>query len=239
MPKYLLAEIDLPEAKPKSSKKEIPVVPVAGDTVRRYNQAYDAFKEADATMKELRAELITQGLTYIFEHNIAHADSPDAQIQSVRLANMECEPRDNPLHPLAPQAEEPEVLTVTWTKKALKMAKDVVTNWFTTARNKAGNLVNLNRYTEYEVEATFNTAIFYDAKGRFSVNRYNQVVDALKEVAEQLGAEHPLSCSKVLKPTEAAPSLRFQDFNLRQNLALTTVMPTQVTIEPVRMKGVK
>ena len=229
MPKYLLAEIDLPEAKPKSSKKEIPVLPVDGDTVRRYNAAYDAFKDADSTMKELRAELITKGLTHIFEHNIAHADSPDAQIQSVRLANI----------PVDGQVEEPEVLTVTWTKKALKMAKDVVTNWFTTARNKAGSLVNLNRYTEYEIEAEFSTAIFYDAKGKFSVNRYNQVVDALKDVAEQLGAECPLSCGKVLKPTEAAPNLRFQDFNLRQNLALTTVMPTQVTIEPVRMKGAK
>ena len=228
MPKYLLAEIDLPEAKPKSSKKEIPVLPVDGDTVRRYNAAYDAFKDADATMKELRAELITRGLTHIFEHNIAHADSPDAQIQSVRLANI-----------CADDQEEPEVLTVTWTKKALKMAKDVVTNWFTTARNKAGSLVNLNKYTEYEIEAEFNTAIFYDARGKFSANRYNQVVDALKDVAEQLGAQPPLSCSKVLKPTEAAPSLRFQDFNLRQNLALTTVMPTQVTIEPVRMKGAK
>jgi hypothetical protein len=236
MPRYLLAEIDLPEAKAKSSKKEIPVVPINGDTVRRYNAAYDAFKDADATMKELRAELITKGLTYIFEHNIAHADSPDAQIQSVRLANVDSVRLTDPENQDMSAAE---VLTVTWTKKALKMAKDVVTNWFTTARNKAGSLVNLNKYTEYEIEATFNTAIFYDDKGRFSANRYNQVVDALKDVAEQLGAEHPLSCSKVLKPTEAAPSLRFQDFNLRQNLALTAVMPTQVTIEPVRMKGAK
>lgn len=222
-----LIDIDIPETT-TSTKSSIPIIPVDGDAVRRFNEASDNAKAAVAVMTELRAELVSKGLEYIFNNNVTHAASPDAQIQSVRLQNVDVEDPDNT-----------ETLTVTWSKKALKTVKDKVTAWFATARTKAGKAANINDYAEWEVAAKFDTSIFDDPKtGKFDTLRYQKVLKALDAVTKELKAEkNPLSCGKALKPTEAFFAKRWTDFDLDQNLALVEVLPTQVNLEPVRTNG--
>lgn len=223
-----LVDIDLPETS-SSKKSEISIIPAKGDAVRRYNEAYDKLKDAEAVMKELRGELMDQGLEHIFQHNSDHADAPDQHIQSVRLQCVDPKDPDNT-----------ETLTVTWTKKSLKTVAERVKSWFGPAKTKAGKGADITQYAEWVVSASFDTDIFLDPKtGKFDTERYAAVQEALSDVAKRLKAEHPLSCTKSLKPTDKFHTKRFVDFTVDQNLALAEVLPTQITLEPVRTNGDK
>lgn len=223
-----LVDIDLPEADTASKKSVIPVLPVEGDAVTRFNQASDQVKLAQAVMVELRAELLQTGLEYLFNQNVIKASTSDKPIQSVRLMTVDPAMPDNS-----------ETLTVTWTKKAVKCVPDVVKGWFAKARTVLGKAADINQYTEWVVTAKFDTAIFNDPKtGKFDRKRYDKIQAALTEVAAELGADNPVTCGKMLVPTDAFnEGKRWSDFTAEQNLALTEVLPTVVTLEPVRLNG--
>lgn len=218
-----LVDIDLPEVE-TTKKSSIPVLPVEGDAVRRFNEASDQVKAGTAVMAELRGELVQQGLEYLFAQNVINPDKP---IQSVRLMTVDPEDPDNN-----------ETLTVTWTKKATKCVVDVVKGWFAKNKTVQGKQANINDYAEWQVKAKFDESIFCDEKGKFNMERFQKVQAALTEVAEELGASNPLSCGKVLVPVASFnESRRWKDFTAEQNLALTEVLPTQVNLEPVRTNG--
>jgi hypothetical protein len=220
-----LVDIDIPEAEPASKKNVIPVIPVEGDTVTRYNEASDQMKASKAVMDELRAELVQKGLEYLFAQNVINPAKP---MQSVRLMTVDADLPDNN-----------ETLTVTWTKKAVKCVPAAVKDWFAKVKTVLGKVADINLYTEWVVTAKFDTSIFNNPKtGKFDRARYDKVQIALIDVAAELGADNPVTCGKVLVPTDAFnEGKRWSDFTAEQNMELTDVLPTVVTLEPVRQNG--
>lgn len=217
----------LEQAKKKTSK-EVPVTLVKGDVVRRYNEACDQIDRAEAVCKELAPELHEIGLEYVFAHNCENGENPKRFINSVNIQDG------------ADDAEPGQTVMFTWTRKAKAMDAAAVEALFndpelkTTARKPA----NVNDYVAWVPKADFDAKVFMVAeKGRmkFSQERYDAFRKAIQAVADEFSVTNPLSTSKVFGPVEDFQDRRFKDFTAEQNQHIAEVMPTTVSLSPVRL----
>jgi hypothetical protein len=212
----------------KKSAKQVPVKVVAGELigkVAKYNAAADRAKAAQAEMTEIAPVLQAEGLEYVFEHNCACRDNTKLQIKSVNLTE-----------PVAGDAE-PEKLQFTWTSRAGKCNRDVVKAHFDGLTTLAGTPADMNKYADYVVVAEFDKEVFVDAKGKFMQVRFDRFKKAMDAVSAELGIENPLTFYKEFKATAEVSDLRFQEFDLEQNLALQLVLPTATALKPIRSNG--
>lgn len=229
-----LEEPPLPDAAPKKSSKVITEIPVTGadaDALRQFNAACDLKKHAESVIEKVRPRLAEIGLAYVFDFNRNHATTDVIeQIASVNLVApaLAGDGKADPTGRL-------EKTQFTWSRKNLKNAVDKVKAVFDRVLTVAGKKPNINNYVVYETVATFDGAIFKD-NGKFSQKRYDAVMEAMNDVAFKLGVENPLSCAKVLVPKEDFHERRWQVFSAEVNLELHKVLPTQVSLEPVRPK---
>ena len=219
MPK--LANINLPDATSKKAKSTIKTIAVEGDIVTRFNEARDQIDKATEVIEELKPDLRDAGLEAVFSHNHEHAGDSKALISSVNLTDL----------------KSGEIVQFSWTRKNLKNNAKQVNEEFKHLRTVAGKKADINDYAGYTVLAEFDTKVFNDENGKFSQDRYDAYIKALCEVSEKFRVMCPLSCSKVLKPKADFHDRRWQDFDVETNLAIQTVMPTQVNLEPIRIES--
>ena len=211
-----LTSIDLPDADTKKSSNNIPSVPVEGDTVTRYNEACDQIDKAEAVINELKPVLHEVGLQAVFEHNVAHASEPKEILSSVNLTDS-----------------EGEVCQLSWTRKDLKNDKAQVQAEFNRLRTVEGKKADVNEFAGFEPVAKFDAKVFV-VDGKFDEKRYKAFMDAIAKVAKGFNVDNPLSCTKVLKPKPDFHDRRWQVFDVEANLAIQTVLPTQVNLKPIR-----
>jgi len=218
----------LKEAKPKKSGKVIPLVPIVGDKVARYNEAYRTAKNAEQVMTTISAELVEAGVTAVFTNNCKFANDPKAQLSSVKLYDVE-----DDKEPAPEDADSVPALMVTWTTKAKKMDSAQVNATLTAMVDVDGKKVNANDFVVMGVVASFDTKVFLGADGKFDQARYDAFMDAIDKVAKKLKVPCPLECSKAMMVTSNCHTQRFQKLTLEDNLAMQRVIPTTVSLEPV------
>lgn len=212
-----LADIDLPVADAKKAKSNIKSVPVEGDIVTRFNEARDQIDKATELINELKPDLHEAGLQAVFEHNVEHADDPKQIISSVNLLDE----------------SNGEIVQFSWSRKNLKNDPKQVVAEFKGVRRVDGKKADINEYAAYAVVAKFDDKVFI-VDGKFSQTRYDAFMAALDTVSAKLKVENPLSCGKVLLPKADFHERRWSEFDVETNLAIHSVLPTQVSLEPIR-----
>jgi hypothetical protein len=212
-----LATIDLPAADAQKSPVNIPVIPVKGDVVTRYTEAADTSKNANEVMARLKPALLDAGVEAVFAHNIAHGAEPKEQISTVKLLDE----------------KTGEALLCSWSVKNMKNDPKQVEAEFKTLRQTDGRKANINDYVAEVPVASFDSSVFI-VNGEFSMARYADFMRSLEAVAAAHGVANPLSCAKILQPRADFHVRRWTAFDADANLALQAVLPTQVTLKPVR-----
>ena len=189
-----LTSIDLPDATDKKGRKEIPTVNVLstqGDIVKRYNEAADIAKQADAAMKELIPTLRQAGLEAVFEHNCSAASAKE-RISSVNLVDVKCDENGEPLRRQEPNGE---ITLLSWTKKDMKNDPKQVNVEFNRLRTVDNRIPNINNYAAFEVVAEFDASVFL-VDGKFSKKRYDEFVEALDIVSKRHGVSNQCAVRK-------------------------------------------
>lgn len=212
-----LADIDLPEADAKKAKTTIKTVPVPGDIVTRFNEARDQIDKATEVINELKPDLHDAGLQAVFTHNVEHADDPKQIISSVNLLD----------------SASGEIVQFSWSRKNLKNDPKQVSTEFKGIRRTDGKKADINDYAAYAPVTKFDEKVFI-VDGKFSQQRYDAFMAALNTVAAKFKVENPLSCGKVLLPKPDFHEKRWAEFDVETNRVLHTVLPTQVSLEPIR-----
>ena len=224
-----LIDVDIPDVADKKAKTTIPTVYVHGDAVARYNEARELVDKGTVTMNELKPTLLEAGIAAVFEHNCAHAGDTEALISSVKLMDKLPDDADA----IAPTLALKEAVMCTWTKKNGSSDASAVEAEFKHILTTAGKKPNVNNYYGFELVGTFDTSVF-KMGGKFSQERYDAFVAALQEVSDTFGVDNPLSCAKQWTPKPDFHERRWQQFDVKTNLALQAVLPTQVNLKPIR-----
>jgi hypothetical protein len=222
-----IKELGIPvsEKKTTRARKEIPTLQVKGDIVRRFNEARDQIKNAEAVISELGPALKEAGLEYAFRHNVDHNTDEKAQISSVKLEEFDTK-KD--------ALESAERVMFTWSKRNLKLDASQVQAFFDQIKTVAGKKADVNNYAAWVVKVDFDISVFNNAAGKFDPKRYTKFYTALEAVAKELGVNCPLDTSKVFQPLKDFHSRRFKDFTTEQNLRIAEVMPTSTELESLR-----
>jgi len=195
------------------------IVEMESDVVTRFVEVQKCLKQAEAAAQSLRPELEKTGVKAVFEHN---SENPTTPIQSVNLVS---------------KGDDTSKVMFSWTKKTLgiKDAK-MVQELFSRIRTKDGKRVNINDHVFFDVDASFDTGVFF-VDGKFSEKRYNVFMQAIGEVAEKLEVPNPLSCGKVLRVRPDFHEERWEKFDAAVNLEIQAVLPTSsrlAVVEPTK-----
>jgi hypothetical protein len=213
----------LAEKTGKSSHKEVSSIAVSKEMagfVAAYNAAADRLQEAQAAMDRLAPDLRLEGLTYIFQHNYACRQDTKKQIKSVNLT----EPADG-----LPEGKLPEAVQFSWTTRALKCDPKVVEAWFATL----GKPLDVRNYGEWVPAATFDKNVFVQ-NGRFNQTLFGEFLVGVQRAADRLGIVNPLTLTQEFRHTKDMNDRRFQELKPSQNLHLQEIMPTAVSLQPIR-----
>lgn len=205
--------IDLPDAETAAAATTVMSHPIEGNKVTRFNEARDAIKLATETINELRPDLLKVGMQVVFEYNCDNA----TPVSSVNLT----------------EDKTGEIVQFSWSKKNNKNNHKQVATQFEAIRNVDGKKVNVNDYTHWVPVADFDVSVFM-VKDEFDKERYAAYMEALEEVSTRFGVKNPLTCVKVLEPRADFHTRRWQDFDLKTNLAIQVVLPTTLTLEAIR-----
>lgn len=218
---------NIKEKRSKRPRKQIPVIYLSGDTVKRFNEANDQIDKAKAVIEALSPTLLAAGMKGVFKHNIAENGDATKQISSVRLRDEREKPEED--------GEKVETVLYSWTKAGKKCDPLAVENFFNGFKTTSNKAAVRTDYAVWVVGAEFDTAVFNNpVTGVFSPARYQQFVEALDEVAKKLKVENPLSTFKVMAPTADSHIRRFKDFDLGTNIAFADVLPTTTKLETER-----
>jgi hypothetical protein len=227
MPKPKEPTAAIAEKKPSKSAKNIPVIELDGDAVKRFNEAKDQIAAAQKVIDALTPVLQEAGIKAVFKHNIREKADVTLHISSVRLQDK----REQPVI----EGETVETIMFSWTKTAKKCDSKRVEDFFDGLKTLDNKPAQRCDYAAWILGADFNTEVFYDpASKKFDPERYGKFVKALDRVSKQLKVENPLSTHKVMGPTANFHVKRFVDFALETNLDLAEVLPTTLKLEPVR-----
>jgi hypothetical protein len=215
-------------------KDEIPVVQVEGDTMKRYNEAVAAKKDAEDAMTELKPILHETAMQFIFDHNCKR-DCTN-QLTSVKLQDVTIDeelPASDPKRVITG-----EITRVSFTSRYGSCDADQVEATFSTMKGR-----NVNDYVTETVAATFDDKVFLDAEGNFDAKVFKKFQVAIERVATELGLKNedgsvksPLSTKRVLITKEGFHEQRFKDFNSEENFVLAKVLPNTIQCSAVRTK---
>lgn len=202
---------DVPDA-PKE-KDEIPVVDVEGTIIRDYNKADSDVKKAEAQLKELKPDILEQGIDEIFAKSCANPTKP---VLTVKL-------RDT----------TGETLRVQFTAKYGVAVGDQVEAVFKSITRSDSAI---NAHVEETVQGKFNCAVFNNAKGAFDEKKYNKYMEAISAVSRELGDACPLETFRVVKPKETFHLNRWTAFpKVEQQKQLSQVLPNVTSVVPIRV----
>ena len=191
----------------------IPVVPLKGDMVTRYNEAVSQKKAAEDIMADLRGILLEVGHGEIYSRSCADPDKP---VHTVKL-----------------QDQQGEVARVEFTSRYGAVAEnnvDELDDLF-----KARKL-DINDYVQETVAATFDCNVFLDSTGQFKPSVYQAFREALESTAARLNLACPLETKKVVVPKPMFHVERFRLFEAGAQETVTRLMPNTSRIVPVTVK---
>jgi hypothetical protein len=202
------------EKKPNSDK-EIPEVLIEGNVIKRYNRASDAYKAAEARMKDLKPEILEVGCGEVFERTIADPLHP---VLTVKLVD-----------------DTGEAVRVQYTKRYSAIpeaALEDVEGLF------SDHNVDINTQLKETVVPAFNPSAFEDAKGNFDQKRYDAYTKAVAKVAEQFGDETPLTTAKVFAAKDCFHAERFVHFEtVDAQWRIDKLVKNVTQVVPVRTKN--
>jgi len=199
---------------PASAKPgEIPEISIEGDLVRQYNKASDAAKQAEATMKELKPDVLEIGQGEVLTRSVADPIHPTFTVKLVD--------------------ETGEALRVQFTKRYGQIADvDALEQLFEEAD------VDINQHVQEKVVGVFDSKVFLDDKGEFSRKKYDAYLKAVQAVAAKFGDSCPLSTDKQITPKDTWHDKRWSVFTSVESQAeLVRLMPNTTQIVPVRAKN--
>lgn len=211
-PKNVLTPLRVKTVVHAVKPNDIPVVFIEDDYTTRYNEASAIQKDAEQLMKDLKPVMLPDALNEIFRHNCAN---PFTTIASVKL-----------------QDPANEVTRVSFTSKYNTIEAKSVQALFAELKTKQGATPDINEYFQKTLVGSFDSKIFMDAEGRFSLERFQKVHDALEAVSIELGAANPLAVTELVVPVEGFHNRRWVDFDRAANDRITKVVPNTISFTP-------
>lgn len=169
------------------SKSTVPVFPVAGKEVTRFNALDSQIKDLEAEKKELRAKLESAGLTKLFTHNLANAHTP---VDSVKL-----------------QDEDASLVRLSFQDSYKAADADNASALFETL----GTDVDINAYAHETVKAAFSDTAFLDETGTFSPEIFAEFQKAINAVAAKFKKANVLETKKLVQPKPGFHAQRWTD----------------------------
>lgn len=228
------SNVKVTETEPASKTGDIPIVPVEGDTMKRFNEAKARFKDAEEVIKELQPILHQTAMQYIFDHNCSRACTN--QLTSVKLQDITTDeelPKNDPK-----RVVHGEITRVSFTARYNNCNADQVEAVFSTMKGR-----NVNDYVTETLAASFDSKVFLDADGNFDKKVYDKFRVAIERVATELGLKNedgsvksPLTTQRVLVTKEGFHEQRFKDFDVEENFVLAKVLPNTIQCAAVRTK---
>lgn len=236
--KRLSSRVKVTEDEPAPSSGAIPIVKVEGDTMKRYNEAAQAMKEAEATLKDLRPILCAEALERIFGHNCdVNCLQP---LTSVKLQDVTYD--ENLREGDVGYEINGEVTRVSFTAKYNSCDTASVEAVFAEIATSAPERgIDINHYVAETLKADFDDKVFLDKDGNFDKAVYDKFRVAIERVARELNlrdaegmVNSPLKTKRVLHVKPDFHALRFKDFNPDENIRLTEVLPNTIQCVAVR-----
>jgi hypothetical protein len=211
---------------------EIPIVRFQGETMKQYNEAVAAEKEAQSIIKELKPVIHQAAMQHIFSHNCSPSclqAMTSVKLQDVKIDEAKDED-DLERFILG------EVTRVSFTSAYNNCNAEQVENTFQQMKGR-----NVNDYVAETLQATFDDKVFLDADGNFNQKIYDKFRVAVEKVARELDLKNadgsvnsPLKTKRVLIVKSDFHEKRFKDFDVEENFTLTKVLPNTIQCVPVR-----
>lgn len=190
-----------------AKKNSHPVKLIEGDSVRRYNAAYAASKEAEGILKLLRPEVEEIGLSFLTETNLKN---PTNQVGTIKIKD-------------ASGAE----IRVTSQDKYSAVDADGVSSLFENTLKR-----DVNNYFTETIKASFDNSFFLK-DGEFDQAAFDALKIAVETVAKTLGKANPLTSKTVVSPKPGFHEKRYVDFNAAQNVVISSLVRNTVTMTPL------
>lgn len=220
------------DAAPETQKKdEIPLYHLDGDTVRQLNAARAAMKEAEDTCKLLEPQVKQEAMRVIFDENC----NPDkfTPLTSVKIQDMEF-PSDEDLEKGRREQKPGEVCRVSFTSRYNACDAEQLEAVFDKFKGR-----DINDYVTETMKASFDSAVFLDAKGDFRKDVFEAMRDAIAGVVKKFAIKgedgqpfKALTCKRVVIPKPDFHERRWKDFNCDENHLLAKVLPNTIQIVP-------
>jgi hypothetical protein len=228
----LASTVKVTTAEVADKKSEIPIVRFEGETMKKYNDAVAAMKEADGLIKELKPVIHQAAMQHIFTHNCAKTCVQ--QMTSVKLQDVtidEAKDEGDPERYILG-----EVTRVSFTAAYNNCSAEQVEAAFQKMPGR-----DVNDYVGETLAASFDDKVFLDAEGNFDQKVYDKFRVAVEKVARELGLKNadgsvnsPLKTKRVLIVKEEFHEKRFKDFDVDENFTLAKVLPNTIQCVPVR-----
>jgi len=192
------------ETKTSASKSNVPVFATNSPNIIRFILAHEAFKDAEAVLKEVRGGIEELGLSKLYQHNTQNAGAPAS---SIKLANGD------------------DVVMVTMQDRYSQANEDAAVGLFE-------NLgVDANENVHFVTKTAFNDKVFLK-DGEFQDDTFNQFKAGVAELAAKLGVTNPLSSSVVVAVKENFHAARWSKFTAAQQVEVQAVLKATVVVKP-------
>ena len=158
-----------------SSKSEVPVFAVAGTQVTEFNKISAKIKDLEGEQKELRATIERDGLTKLFNYNLANSHNA---VSSVKLEDEGDGGQVRISFQDSYKAADPDNASALF--EALG--------------------ADINDYAHETVKVGFSETAFLDDSGSFDEKIFKEFTDAINAVAKRLKKSSVLEVKKLVQP---------------------------------------
>jgi hypothetical protein len=203
-----LKRVEVQAESTKAKKSTIPVFKIDGGKVKQYADAYQSYKDAEATLKLVRPDVEEQALQILFAENALHPTVPTTTIKV--------------------QDDDGGEVRVSFQDKYNQADPEACDACFTQLHR------DINDYAVETTKCTLDAKFFLDASGNFDNEAYTELNRAIADTAARLGKPNPLSSKKVVTAKPGFHVLRWTEFTAEQNRLISQVLPNTVTISPLK-----
>lgn len=188
----------------KSKKDEMPVLRVAGDVVKRFNEANAALKKAETDKAELEKQLKPAALAEIYRLNGVTPLKPESSVRLMDTTGATARVSHQNKYSLADGEQADAIFTQLGT--------------------------DINLYAQETAKAAFDSKVFLDAQGNFDPARYEAFKTAIDAVAATLRCPSPLTSKTVVLPKPNFDAERWTAFTPAQQPMVAMALPNTVTL---------
>lgn len=188
----------------KAKKDEMPVLRVSGDTVKKFNLANAALKEAETAKGELEKQLKPAALAELYRLNGLSPLNPEGSVRLVDETGATARVSHQNKYSLADGEQADAIFT--------QLGKDI------------------NDYAQETAKAAFDSKVFLTPTGDFDPARYEAFKTAIDAVAARLGVASPLSAKTVVLPKPNFDKERWTAFTPAQQPMVAMALPNTVTL---------